>query len=61
MRTELERIDLQYKVAMTLLYIIRAIIMNVSITSVIYSFKHSDKTETQVFLHIPKSFIYNFN
>lgn len=35
-------------------------ILNLSITSFIYRFKHPEKTETQTFLHIPESFQWNF-
>lgn len=34
--------------------------LNISITSFIYMFKHPDKTQTEVFLHIPRSFEWNF-
>ena len=30
-------------------------------TTTIYTFKHPNKTQTEVFLHIPKSFILNFD
>jgi len=31
------------------------------ITTLIYTFSHPEKTQTQVFLHIPKHLILNFN
>lgn len=36
------------------------ICLNAAVTSWIYRLKHPDKTETQVFLHSLKSFIYDF-
>lgn len=40
--------------------LIYAILINTAVTSAIYRMKHPEKTETQAFFHIPKSFIYNF-
>lgn len=40
--------------------IILIVVTNIAITSTVYRFKHPEKTETEIFLHIPKSFIYNF-
>lgn len=34
--------------------------INMSITCAIYALKHPSKTQTEVFLHIPKSFEWNF-
>lgn len=42
-------------------YIIFALLIWVAITSTIYRFKHPDKTETEAFLHIPRSFILDFS
>ena len=36
-------------------------IINMSITCLIYALKHPSKTQTEVFLHIPESFEWNFN
>lgn len=36
------------------------IVINAAVTSFIYGIKHPKKTETERFLHIPKSFIWNF-
>lgn len=30
------------------------------VTTSIYRFKHPEKSETELFLHIPKSFVLNF-
>jgi len=32
----------------------------ISVTSIIYRFSNKNKTETEIFLHIPKSFILDF-
>jgi len=37
-----------------------AVLLWVAITSIIYEFKHPDKTKTESFLHIPKSAILDF-
>lgn len=42
-------------------YILLAIFLNAALTSIIYRFKNPDKTETELFLNIPQSFIWNFN
>lgn len=34
--------------------------INMSITCAIYALKHPSKTQTEVFLHIPESFEWNF-
>ena len=36
-------------------------VINMSITCAIYALKHPSKTQTEVFLHIPESFEWNFN
>lgn len=41
-------------------FIVAAILVNTALTSIIYRVKNPHKTETEAFLHIPKSFIYNF-
>lgn len=39
--------------------IITLLIINVSMSSMVYSFKHQRLTQTEVFLHIPKSFLWS--
>ena len=36
-------------------------VLNMSITCMIYALKNPSKTQTEVFLHIPESFEWNFN
>lgn len=36
-----------------------AVFLNVAVTSIVYGLKHPHKTQTEIFLHIPKSFIWN--
>jgi hypothetical protein len=44
-----------------ILLIIAAIItFYLVVTNTIYAFSHPEKTKTQLFLHIPKTFILNF-
>jgi len=37
------------------------ILIWIGITTTIYRFKNKSTTETELFLHIPKSFVLNFN
>lgn len=43
-----------------LLFLLFVVISWNAVTSIIYRFKNPKKTETEVLLHIPKSFILNF-
>lgn len=36
------------------------LIINISITCAIYALKYPSKTQTEIFLHIPESFEWNF-
>lgn len=44
-----------------ILFVATAIALNLLITINITRFKHPELTETQLFLHIPKSFIWKLN
>jgi len=36
------------------------VILNIAITSIIQAFKCSKMTQTELFIHIPESFVYNW-
>jgi hypothetical protein len=48
------------KITETLFFLFIICMLWIGLTSLIYGFFNTDKTQTQIFLHIPKSFILDF-
>ena len=58
---EWKKEDCKHNIKLTFQIICFIILLWISITSTICAFKNPEMTETQLFLHIPKSFILDFN
>ena len=59
--TPLKELERQMLIYWVIYGVIAILILNISISSTVYRFKHKKATETEIFLHIPKSFIWNNN
>lgn len=58
---EWKKEELKYKIETIFQVICFIVVLWIVITSTICAFKNPEMTQTQLFLHIPKSFILDFN